>query len=248
MSLSKLNSKRLEKAPSLATTLVEKLREEIESGRLRVGDRFPTDGELGEAYGVSRTVVREATAVLRAHSLISTLRGRGSIVMARSPSPPFSISVEELKSVDSLIRVNELRISIEVESIALACQRRTDADLKNIECRLEDIDKAIADKEDYIAADVKFHMAIAEATHNEFFTRIFDSIKTVSMASKFDHGNLDSEALSFVYSTVIQEDHRKIVAAIADADVDTAKRLIRRHIEGANERKLLRSRAKLMAG
>lgn len=61
------------------------------------------------------------------------LRGRGSIVLGKLPSPPFSISTDELQSVESVLRMNEIRTGIEVEGIALACQRRTDADLKNLE-------------------------------------------------------------------------------------------------------------------
>ena len=77
---SQFTAVRLKQAPSLSATLVAKLRHEIGSKRLEVGARFPSDAEIAAAYGVSRTVVREAVSALRAEGLVSTQRGRGSIV------------------------------------------------------------------------------------------------------------------------------------------------------------------------
>src|SRR5688572_9742632 len=109
---------RLKQAPSLSSILVDKLRKEIGSSRLEVGQRFPSDAEIASASGVSRTVVREAVAALRAEGLVSTQQGRGSIVASRVPSHPFGISQEEIDSLDDVLRVYELRSALESEAAA----------------------------------------------------------------------------------------------------------------------------------
>ena len=77
------------------------------------------------AMGVSRTVVREAVAALRAEGLVTTRQGSGAFVAADASRVPFRIDPDGLSSIADVLEVMELRLAIEVEAAALAAERIT---------------------------------------------------------------------------------------------------------------------------
>src|SRR5512145_1886786 len=103
----------------LSRRLFEQLAEEIKSGRLAPGARLPTEHALTRAARVSRTVVREAVAALRAEGLVVTRQGVGAFV-AEAARRPFRIEADEVRSVREVLDVMELRTGIEVEAAGLA--------------------------------------------------------------------------------------------------------------------------------
>src|SRR5271154_16456 len=107
--------------PALNRTqeLTQRLAAEILSGRLQPGARLPTELELSAATGVSRTVVREAVAALRADGLVVTRQGLGAFVAADVQQRPFRIDANELKTSMDVIQVLELRMSLEIEASGL---------------------------------------------------------------------------------------------------------------------------------
>ena len=102
-------------ARSLTHQLAAALTADIVEGRLPRGSRLPTEQELVLANGVSRTVVREAVAVLRADGLVVVRQGVGAFVAA-NVRRPFRIDIEGLQSLRQAIEVMELRTGIEVEA------------------------------------------------------------------------------------------------------------------------------------
>ena len=86
----------------LSRGLFEQLAEQIKSGRLAPGARLPTEQELTRAARVSRTVVREAVAALRAEGLVVTRQGVGAFVTAEPQRAPFRIDPDKLKSIDDI--------------------------------------------------------------------------------------------------------------------------------------------------
>ena len=115
----------IQQTPNLRSGLVDTLIAQIESGDLAPGQRLPTEQAIMTATGVSRTVVREALASLRAKGLITTRQGLGAFV-SDDPTPrSFSIIPTDLKSIDDVLRILELRMGIEVEAAGLAARRRT---------------------------------------------------------------------------------------------------------------------------
>ena len=112
-------------ARNLTDEVTERIKKEIGGGRLLPGARLPTEQELMTAMGVSRTVVREAVAALRADGLVTTRQGSGAYVAADVSRVPFRIDPEGLSSIDDVLAVMELRQAIEVEAAALAAERIT---------------------------------------------------------------------------------------------------------------------------
>src|SRR6478609_5174144 len=81
-------------ARNLTSEVVTRIAIEIRSGRLQPGTRLPTEQKLMAAMGVSRTVVREAVAALRADGLVTTRQGSGAFVAGDSRRVPFRIDPE----------------------------------------------------------------------------------------------------------------------------------------------------------
>lgn len=229
----------LEPAPSLASVLAKKLRAEIEERRLRVGGPFPSDAEIAKAFGVSRTVVREAVSSLREAGLISTQRGRGSIVIAYASSPGFAVTGEDLESSAQLLQLYEFRILIESEAAATAAERRTDEDI----ARLRECLKAGDDAqtfEEAIDADIAFHLAIARATRNDYLLRVMATIRSATTARALLRLDLDEAGYLELYHSTVQDEHRLISDAIEAGRAADAKRLLKRHLVGRSYKSLLK--------
>src|SRR5215467_5829952 len=125
---------------TLTAEVIARIAAEIRSGRLQPGARLPTEQTLMAAMGISRTVVREAVAALRAEGLLTTRQGSGVFVATDTSRVPFRIDPDGLKSIDNVLEVMELRLAIEVEAAALAAERRTPEQLAPIRSALRAID------------------------------------------------------------------------------------------------------------
>ena len=219
----------IQQTPNLRSGLVDTLVAQIESGNLAPGQRLPTEQEIVAATGVSRTVVREALASLRARGLITTKQGLGAFV-AKTPPRTFSIVPDNPESIDEILRVLELRIGVEVEAAALAARRRTGEDISRLEARLEAIDAAIAAQGSGSEEDFEFHRAISAATGNGNFIRLYDTFGTAMIPrqwARFDRMDAGERNKHF---DRMRREHRAIFTAIAEQNPAAARRAMRTHL------------------
>src|SRR5262249_37975001 len=154
----------------LTAELVARLTADITSGKLPPGSRLPTEQEMIAATGVSRTVIREAVAALRAARLVLTRQGEGAFV-ANHVRRPFRDHFDERSSLREVLNVMELRTGVEIEAAGLAAERASPAQLKKIVDRFNAIQVVIDRGENAVDEDFAFHCAIATATGNPQFTR-----------------------------------------------------------------------------
>ena len=154
--------------------VTQRLAAEILSGRLQPGARLPTEQELSLATGVSRTVVREAVAALRADGLVITRQGLGAFVPADVQRRPFRIDPDEVKSGKDVLQILELRMGLEIEASGLAAERRTSHDLILIEAALRSIEAEIEFGGNAVDADFRFHLAIFRSAHNRYFPQLLE--------------------------------------------------------------------------
>ena len=161
-------------AKNRTSEVVERLTAEIGSGRIAPGERLPTEQELTAALGVSRTVVREAVAVLRAEGLVETRQGVGAFVVRNIQRRPFRIDPDGLHSIAEVVEVMELRTGVEVEAAGIAAERANAASRRNMAKSLAAIDAAVARGDAAIDEDFAFHQAIAESTGNPHFMRFLE--------------------------------------------------------------------------
>lgn len=221
-------------SPSLAHALVERLSAEIVSGRLAPGARLPTELELIATTGVSRTVVREAIAALRAEGLVVTRQGAGAFV-AEGSRRPFRIEAADLSSLPEVLAVMELRTGIEVEAAGLAAERAGAAEMRAIAAAYAAIGAAIERGEAAIKEDFAFHRAIALATANPQFARFLEFLgrfiiprQTIRVAS--------GPAERIAYLRAFQNEHHAILKAIRAKSVRAARAAMRKHLSNSRHR------------
>ncbi len=216
--------------------VVERLAAEIGSGRLGPGARLPTEQELTAALGVSRTVVREAVAVLRAEGLVETRQGVGAFVVRDVQRRPFRIDPDELDSIGEVLQIMELRTGVEVEAAGIAAERNNPVARSRMAKALAAIDAAIARGEAAIGEDFAFHQAIAEATGNPHFMRFLEFLGRFLIPRQSVRVGLGSAQRQRTYLQRIQKEHRAIASAIGAGEVAAARRAMRRHLHGSRQR------------
>ena len=151
---------------TLVVKVSEELRSQIAKGRYKTGDRLPSEAQLTQEFGVSRTVVREAIASLRSDGLVEPRQGAGVFVLEPAPTERRPFHNVDLARVSSLIEMQELRTAVEGDAAGLAAIRRSPAqEEKNIE-GFDAFRDSAARGIPQAAADFAFHLALADATHN----------------------------------------------------------------------------------
>jgi GntR family transcriptional regulator, transcriptional repressor for pyruvate dehydrogenase complex len=220
---------------SLAHELTERLTADITSGKLPAGARLPTEQELVAAIGVSRTVVREAVAALRAEGLVVTRQGVGAFV-ADDAKRPFRISLAELSSLREVIEVMELRTGIEIEAAGLAAERATPAGTRKIADAYEAIDVAIGRGGSAVDQDFAFHCRIAQAAGNPQFLRFLEYLGRFIIPRQTVRVAAGLPADRPAYLAAIQREHGEIVQAILSHEVQKARAAMRRHLLNSRRR------------
>ena len=217
-------------AHKLSRGLFEQLAEQIKSGRLAPGTRLPTEQALTRAARVSRTVVREAVAALRAEGLVITRQGVGAFVTAAPQHTPFRIEPERMQTLSDTLNVMELRLGVEIESAGIAAERASRAQVRAIGTALDAIERAAAAGKSAVDEDLAFHRAIAEATGNPEFSRFLQFIGRHLIPRRIVSGLPERMGGQKAYLALIQEEHRRIFEAIRDNSPGAAREAMRRHL------------------
>jgi DNA-binding FadR family transcriptional regulator len=199
---------------SLVDAVVEQLRDQLTDGEWAVGDRIPTEHELAEQLGVGRNTVREAVRVLVHAGLLESRQGNGTFV--RSTADPAAVlrTVRAAGALDVL----ELRIALETEAARLSAVRRDTHDLLRLRAALATL-REEGDRD--ADADLAFHRAVVEATHNAAFTEVyrFFSVQV--------HESLVESLGDHEMPAIDLDAHEALVVAIEAGDPDAAGAAVR---------------------
>lgn len=202
----------------LSQVVADYITDLIMSGELDEGDRLPSERELAEEMGVSRTVVREAIKLLRAAGLLRVRVGIGSFVTLPSRNileePLSRFSTPEKRKIAELI---ELREAIEPPITALAAKNATSEDISKLELAIEEMQANLNNPHEYIIADNVFHNTLAEATQNSLFQLIVHSIVDLLQESRRLAVSSPGAAKRSSYH------HRQILEAVKARDVEGAQ-------------------------
>jgi GntR family transcriptional repressor for pyruvate dehydrogenase complex len=218
---------------SLSHELIARLTADITSGKIQPGARLPTEQELIAATRVSRTVVREAVAALRAEGLVITRQGVGAFV-PENARRPFRVDFDRLSSLREVLAVMELRTGVEVEAAGLAADRASPAQVRKIVDCLQLIDTALKGGEDAIDQDFALHCSIADATGNPQFRRLLEHLGRLIIPRQTIPGGPGLPRRA--YSETFQKEHRDIVHAIQNGAVAPARAAIRRRVVNSRKR------------
>jgi len=217
------------KPKRISDQVFDQLRELIFRGEFKTGEKILTERELAEAFGVSRTSVREAINKLVTMGLLNQKQGQGTFV--RSPeSREKSLLANIVESQDaSITDLLEVRMGLECNAAAMAASRAVEKDFQFMEKSIEEMQKEVKSGRLGSEADASFHMAIAYATNNplqvfimkNFYDFLFTGIK-VNLEGLYQvPGNIE----------IILDQHRAIYQAIRQHDPESAYRAMKRHID-----------------
>jgi len=210
--------------------VAEHLRQLILSQKLKDGNRLPPERELAERFGVGRPSVREALRTLSQMGLVEIRAGEGAFV--RKPGfPSFLKSMGDSLGMlirqegTSLLELCDVRRILEVETAAMAAERANAEDLARLQAALTANEAALGAPPRFRITDVKFHRAIAQATHNRILLFIHDALsdlmlRTREMALKVPGAAPDAFA-----------SHQRIFLAIKNRDRARAAREMAIHLE-----------------
>ena len=230
-------------ARTRVSLIAEELRSDIGAGRFRPGDRLPSEAELTRQHSVSRTVVREAIALLRSDGLVEARKGSGVFVLEpgehRGRRPFANLDMDRLSGV---IELFELRSGFEICSAGLAAARRSAEQIDDILKAHEAVSHRLESGDSVRPADFEFHYMIAQATQNKRFPEFLSLIRpgiVPRVELEADAGLPHTD----VPSPTLIEEHQRIVDAIIDGDATQAEQAMKVHLDGS----LARYRALLKA-
>jgi len=207
--------------------IVQQIEQRIVTGELKVGDQLPSERELAEQFGVSRTAVREAIKALREKGMVEILVGRGTFI-ANGTNDIVRNSLNLLMKFDSnrsLLNLVELREVMEPEIAALAATRITDEYLAILQEAIDKMEAAMGNVEEFAEADLDFHLALAEATQNPIIPALLDPIIDLMREQRILITHIKGVAQHGQYN------HRIIIDAIKRKDPEAAREAMRHHLD-----------------
>ena len=218
----------LEREQRLYERVVEKVLELISSGAWKPGYRLPPERELSEAFGVSRTVVREAVKALEARGVLESATGSG-VSVRRADAKIVSQSLQTYMQLanrdDFEIRLNEVRRVLEVEMVALAAARRTPEQLAKLHRICQQMRMHDNTAKQMAELDFSLHVTLAEATQNELFKVLLAPL----INQLREHIILTWEDFPRPVEQVFDQ-HEAIVAAVDNGDEEAARQAMLKHL------------------
>lgn len=202
-------------------------------GRIRPGDRLPSERQLAEQLGVARDTLRQALRILEGSGQITIRRGsHGGAFVQASMVETWRIHQDIRERADDIVALVEFRAVIDSAAARFAAERRSDADLTAMEqaqAELED-SEALHDSRN---ADTAFHLAVARASGNHELAVAVEDARVKMFAP------VDLLGFQFLKKSCV-EGHALVLAAIRERDPDRAAAEMTRHLAATrNEFELL---------
>jgi len=213
---------------SLVGAATEAISSQILHGQLAAGDRLPTERELVEQLGVSRTVLREALSSLEALGLLETRGTRGRWVATGGSSERSRTLVGAWlhQHVREILEVDEIRSVLEAHAIRSMSRWDAIDAAREAGGAVRSQEEALA-RGDAVAAadgDAAFHRALGSYTQNEALRTLMQGLIDASRKGAYAVYSLPETAAGSLAQ------HRQIVDALADSNVERAAALAQEHM------------------
>lgn len=220
---------------NLVLEVIEDLRSQIAGGAYKPGERLPPESQLTEHFKVSRTVVREAIAGLRADGMVEPRQGAGVFVLepAIDIAKPFQIL--DWDRISAIIEMLELRAAVEMEAASLAAARRSPVQEDAVMDACTELRRCVAQGIVTTEADLAFHLAIADATNNPRFREFLEVMGVGAIPRAAMRAEI-TNAITPEYIEMLCEEHDQIADAICRTDPDAAREAMRDHLKRSQQR------------
>jgi len=204
------------KRSGVCDEVVSKLQQQIEAGKLKKGDKLPSEPALMQQFGVGRSSIREAIRILSNTGLVRVKQGLGTFVEMQNGTPvPWYKRLESSTSQD----LNEVRQLLELKIAEKAAINRTQKDItiltKLLKKRYAAAQKNLA--EECISADIQFHIAIADAAKNDILADLYKNI-AAQIKKSFNQAYTNTDMFLVKHSL-----HQDLLQSIIDKDPKKAR-------------------------
>ena len=208
----------------LPMATAQKVKTMIIQRQMKPGDRLPTEKELADLFGVSRSTLREAMKFLRAENVVVIRQGSGTFVSAGTGIGEDPLGLHFTTQENLIENLFETRMLIEPQIAGLACHRATPQDIKNLERLVAEMERCEVNSKVTAELDAQFHTGVAECTHNEVLIRVVPIIiESIRRSHVETHDDLESFKRA-------KRSHMGICKAIAAGDFVEAKFQAERHV------------------
>jgi GntR family transcriptional repressor for pyruvate dehydrogenase complex len=210
--------------------VVGQLHQLIEAGKLKAGDRLPSERELAETFRVSRSSVREAIKTLENEGLVISRPGSGTFITALNVEAIVAPLASLLsRGKDALVDLFEMRCLVEPSIAALAAERATPADILRLKEIYTQQGQQIERDTSAVDSDAAFHLTIGQATHNAALQRLVAAIVEILKPIREKSLQTPGRAHKSLAS------HREILVAIERHDPELARQAMLRHIQAVEQ-------------
>jgi len=215
--------------------LLKALLGRIDEARMGPGARLPGERELAQAFGASRSSLREALGVLEALRVIERRPQSGIYVRSAVSEPSVEAFVlqetlDVRSSTAAYEQAQEARIIYEVEAVRLAARRRTSEDLAAMQAIIEQGRKNLQDQANLADDDEAFHLALIAAAKNPILLRIAKSLYLMTRCVRQAYFEMPGSGAQSI------REHMKILDAVVERETGRAAKLLQRHYAGSSAR------------
>lgn len=220
---------------SVHEKIVAEIKSSILRGKLKPGDKLPSERALAEILNVSRTSLREALKILAASGIVTIKQGQGVYVVENTHQDIIGHFTNRIFSEQyDLTELYDMRKVLETQAVVWAVRRATPEQISYMNELISETREKLSHspKEDtqiLTDHDTKFHNALAEASGNKVLVRVMQNLLDLIEETRnraFTIPGRGSKSL---------DDHQKIVDAIRNHDTDNARQAMYHHLESVEE-------------
>jgi len=226
------------RSPTLASRIVSKVRDDLFDRRYRPGQFLGTEKDLAAAHGVSRIVARDALRTLEAMGIVEIARGVGGGARITRGNPQLfakALVVQlELADID-VAEILSAQGAVEGLAAELAAQNATKAEVARLKDLIDEAEGLLDDLDAFTRSSLRFHLAVAEASHNRVLQYQLISLQHVSWPTR-------NRTLNKTVARRVLDAHRRLTALIESRNAAEARKFMEAHIGMIRERRLSETR------
>lgn len=233
------SSSRFDRPQRFGEVVAEEVVRSLARGDYAPGERLPTEPQMQESFGVSRTVLREALKFVESRGMVTIRQGRGAVVLPTAQwnlldPVVLSATLENHSSPEFFEQLMAVRALLEPELTRSAAVLIGRDDLRQLAQLLERMATELGDPEDYLQHDVEFHAVINRNADNLLACSVMTSIEQPLRSSR-RLTNTVPHALDQA-----QHDHETIYGYLLAHDGEAAAAAMRAHLARSRDALLLR--------
>ncbi|MEJ2221212.1 MAG: FadR/GntR family transcriptional regulator [Desulfobacterales bacterium] len=206
--------------------IINEIIQHIKSGELKPGSKLPTERDMSQMFGVGRSSIREAIKALVLSGYLESSQGKGTFIRKGLPVNDLTLSnLQNALAAEQIIELMELREILESNAVRLAAERANSEDIRRLHEALERMQACTANIKKFYSPDFDFHVAIAEATHNEM---ICETMKQIVEKSHESYEKFMPDRLCPPEQAILTA--RQILSCIENGDAEKASRCMKEHL------------------